>query len=278
MVNVRDGWMHTASGRAGLPAGRLRAGAAVSRPNGPSPADVPTPGSAGVPVPAQASFPVYHDLIQAIVSALEARDPHAAEHSLRVADMVERTCLLMDLPAEQANAIHMAAHLHDIGKIGVPDAVLLKRSRLTPEEHAVLRDHARIGAEIVGSVPGLAPVAAMIRHHHERWDGRGYPDGLAGAAIPFGARVIAVCDSIDAMLGKRRAKRSLTPRECVQEVFAGMGAAYDPDVAWFVLKRWDAVVGPVDFVDSDDFEAPGARSCRPLRCAVPRREVQVILL
>lgn len=214
------------------------------------------------------SFDACHDLIQAIVSALEARDPHAAEHSLRVADMVERTCVLMDLPEGQRDAIHIAAHLHDIGKIGIPDAILLKRSWLTSDEHAVLRDHARIGAEIVGSVPGFATVADMVRHHHERWDGAGYPDGLAGGAIPFGARVIAVCDSIDAMLGKRRAKRSLSQRECVQEVFAGMGTSYDPDIAWFVLKRWDAIVGPVDFDDSDDFEADGAALFRRLRCAV----------
>ena len=214
------------------------------------------------------SLAVHHDLIQAVVSALEARDPHAAEHSLRVADMVERTCALMGLPGEQAGAIHIAAHLHDIGKIGVPDAVLRKRSRLTPEEHAVLRDHARIGAEIIEGVPGFSAVAGMVRHHHERWDGTGYPDGLAGRAIPFGARVIAVCDSIDAMLGKRRAKRSLTKGECVQEVFAGMGTAYDPEVAWYVLKCWDAVVGPVDFDDSDDFEADGAVLFRRLQCSV----------
>ena len=218
--------------------------------------------------PTTVSFAVYHDLIQAIVSALEARDPHTAEHSLRVANMVERTCALMGVPRSQLDAIHMAAHLHDIGKIGVPDSVLHKRSRLTPDEHAVLRDHARIGAEIVGACPSLQDVAAMVRHHHERWDGRGYPDGLAGNDIPFGARVIAVCDSIDAMLGKRLAKTPLTERECVQEVFCNMGVMYDPDIAWFVLKHWDAIVHPVDFRDSGDFERLPMHARRPLRCAV----------
>lgn len=214
------------------------------------------------------SFAVYHDLIQGIVSALEARDPHTAEHSLRVADMVERTCRLMNLPADEVEAIHMAAHLHDIGKIGIPDAVLLKRSRLTDDEQELLRGHPRLGAQIVERVAGLAPVAPMVLHHHERWDGRGYPDGLAGEEIPLGSRIVAVCDSIDAMLGKRRSKRSMTPRECVQEIFANMGTVYDPDIAWFVLKRWDAIVGPVDFRDSDDFEAAVETCGRTLRCTV----------
>ena len=228
----------------------------------PVPADQ-APQSPGV------SFAVYHDLIQAIVSALEARDPHTAEHSLRVANMVERTCLLMGLPRTQIDAIHMAAHLHDIGKIGIPDAVLHKHARLTAEERAVLCDHARIGAEIVAACPALSNVAAMVRHHHERWDGTGYPDGLAGARIPLGARIIAVCDSIDAMLGKRLAKKPLTERACVQEIFSNMGTMYDPDIAWFVLKHWDGIVRPVDFRDSGDFDGPSLSARRSLRCAVP---------
>ena len=89
-----------------------------------------------------ASAELLHDLVQGIVSALEARDPHTAEHSLRVGDMVEQTCLAMGLPAEQVMTIHMAAHVHDIGKIAIPDSILLKKGRRTSEEHAVMRDHA----------------------------------------------------------------------------------------------------------------------------------------
>ena len=224
---------------------------------------------AAVPRSGDVSFAVYHDLIQAIVAALEARDPHTAEHSLRVADMTERTCKLMGLPPEQADAVHMAAHMHDIGKIGIPDAVLLKRSRLTPEEHAVLQDHARLGAEIIGSCPGLAGIAAIVRHHHERWDGTGYPDGLAGEDIPLGARIVAVCDSIDAMLGKRLSKRSLTQRECIEEIRSNRGAMYDPAVADAVLGHWDAIVGPVNFNDSRNFEEDAPLVARTLHCAVP---------
>lgn len=219
--------------------------------------------------PSSVSFSAYHDLIQAIVAALEARDPHTAEHSLRVGDMAERTCRLMGLPEAERDAIHMAAHMHDIGKIGIPDSILLKRSRLTPEEHAVLRDHARIGAEIIGSCSGLADIADIVRHHHENWDGSGFPDGLAGEDIPLGSRVIAVVDSIDAMLGKRLAKRSLTQGECIQQVFINKGVKYDPRVAQFVLDHWDEVVGPVNFRDSHDFEGDESGSARSLHCAVP---------
>ncbi|MEE8716788.1 MAG: HD domain-containing phosphohydrolase [Coriobacteriales bacterium] len=215
---------------------------------------------------------VYHDLVQSIVSALEARDPHAAEHSLRVGDMTERTCLLMGLEPELAATIHMAAHVHDIGKVGIPDAVLLKRGRLTPKEREVLQGHARIGAQIIGSCPSLVGIARIVLHHHERWDGSGYPDGLAGTDIPLGSRIIAVTDSIDAMLGKRVARKSLTQAECSAEIRSGAGSAYDPAITRFVLDHWDQIVGPVDFRDSDDFDKGRLLALAPrpaLHCAVP---------
>jgi putative nucleotidyltransferase with HDIG domain len=221
------------------------------------------------PTPQPDAFLVYgtfHDLLQSIVSALEARDPHTAEHSLRVADMCERTCRFLGMDPREATLAHIAAHLHDIGKIGIPDAVLLKRARRTAAEHELLRDHARIGAEIVGACAGLAPVATVVRHHHERWDGLGYPDGLRADAIPLGSRVIAVCDSVDAMLGKRLSKRPLDERACMEEIRRGSGSAYDPAVAACVLEHWDQIVGPVDFRDSADFEQEPAR--RALRCTV----------
>ena len=195
-----------------------------------------------------------HDLVQSIVSALEARDPHTAEHSLRVADMTERTCQLMELPIDQATDIHMAAHVHDIGKIALPDAVLHRDRRLTPQEHQMLRDHARVGADIVGRCASLRGIATIVRHHHERWDGTGFPDGLAGEQIPLGARIVAVCDSIDAMMGKRLSKTSLTHEECKQEIELGVGTSFDPQVARFVLDHWDEIVGCINFRDSETSE------------------------
>ena len=207
-----------------------------------------------------------HDLIQSIVSALEARDPRTAEHSLRVGDMVERTCLLMGLPDEMTATIHMAAHVHDIGKIGIPDRVLVRNARLAPSEHELLRNHPKIGYDILAGCESLGGVAEIVLHHHERWDGAGYPGGLAGEDIPFGARVVAVCDSIDAMLSKRFSKKSMTRCECVQEIFLNSGSMYDPDIAWFVLKHWDEIVGPVRFGEAVEAE-PG--SYRELHCSVP---------
>lgn len=216
-----------------------------------------------------ASAELLHDLVQGIVSALEARDPHTAEHSLRVGDMVEQTCLAMGLPAEQVMSIHMAAHVHDIGKIAIPDSILLKKGRRTPEEHAVLRDHARMGAEILGRCASLEPIALIVRYHHERWDGQGYPDGLAGTDIPLGSRIIAVCDSIDSMLGKRLSSKRKTQDECREQIEQGAGSAYDPDIALFVVAHWDQIVGGIDFHDSADFDTLEVCPGRALRCSVP---------
>ena len=118
-------------------------------------------GVCDVAVPTTGLTDVWHDVVQSIVSALEARDPHTAEHSLRVGDMAERTCVLLGLDSETTATVHMAAHVHDIGKIGIRDAVLLKRGRLTPDEHAVLHEHPRIGYEILRGCP-----LALVRRRY----------------------------------------------------------------------------------------------------------------
>ncbi|MBR2836238.1 MAG: HD domain-containing protein [Coriobacteriales bacterium] len=202
----------------------------------------------------QSTLELYHDLVQSIVSALEARDPHTAEHSLRVGDMTERVCLLMGLPEDQSTDIHMAAHVHDIGKIALPDTVLHRDRPLTPHEHELMRDHARVGAEIIGSCTSLKGIASIVLHHHEKWNGSGYPDGLAGEDMPLGARIVAVCDAIDAMMGKRLSKKALTHEACREQIEQGIGTSFDPAIARFVLDHWDEIVGPVNFRDSETSE------------------------
>lgn len=212
------------------------------------------------------STELLHDLVQSIVSALEARDPRTARHSLRVGDMTERTCIHLGLSSEETIAIHMAAHVHDVGKIGLPDSVLHKNARLTKEEHDILRCHPCIGAEIVGKHTSLKEVANIVLHHHESWDGLGYPNGLSGYDIPLGSRIISVCDSIDAMLGKRVHSKPISEVICKGQIFSGIGTKYDPRVALTVLSHWDEIVGPIDFEDKGN---EPALPCQNLSCSVP---------
>ena len=185
---------------------------------------------------------VYHDLVACTVAALEAKDPFTADHSLRVSNLSEQTCMLLGLPEEQTELIHMAAHVHDIGKIGVPDAVLLKPGSLNEEEWHAIRQHPRIGAEILGQSAGLAGIAKIVLHHHERWDGRGYPVGLKEDEIPLGSRIIAICDSIDAMTSQRPYRKPLGLDDCKAEIVHGSGVMYDPEIVKVILRHWDKLM------------------------------------
>ncbi len=187
----------------------------------------------------------YHDIIVGIVSALEAKDYQTADHSLRVSDITERVCAALGLSFEQTETIHMAAHVHDIGKIGIPDAILSKPGKLSPEEWDVVKSHPRIGADILKGFTGLNDVAEIVLHHHERWDGKGYPDGLKGEEIPFGSRIIAVCDSIDAMMSKRSYREMYDAEKCRKEIRRNSGVMYDPKVVLATLNNWDFIIEPV---------------------------------
>jgi HD-GYP domain-containing protein (c-di-GMP phosphodiesterase class II) len=182
-----------------------------------------------------------HDLVECITSALDARDPYTGNHYRRVADMACDLCHVLGLPEDITREIHIAGHLHDIGKIGIPDKVLLKPSRLNDEEWALMKQHPKIGADILAGSPKFARIAAIILHHHERFDGKGYPFGAKGEEIPLGSRIIAVCDSIDAMASSR-AYRGALPLETVRsEIEKNSGLMYDPDVAKAMLDNWQIV-------------------------------------
>lgn len=182
-----------------------------------------------------------HDLVECITSALDARDPYTGNHSRRVSDMACDLCHVLGLPEDITREIHIAGHLHDIGKIGIPDKVLLKPGRLNDEEWELMKQHSKIGADILAGAPKFARIAAIILHHHERFDGKGYPFGAKGEEIPLGSRIIAVCDSIDAMASSR-AYRGALPLETVQsEIENNSGLMYDPDVAKAMLDNWQIV-------------------------------------
>lgn len=180
-----------------------------------------------------------HDLVECITSALDARDPYTGDHSRRVSDMACFLCRKLGMSEDDVQEIHIAGHLHDIGKIGIPDRVLLKEGRLDDEEWQLMKKHPEIGAEIMSKSDNFTRIAAILLHHHERWDGKGYPFGAKGEEIPLGARIIAVCDSIDAMASKRSYRNAL-PMDVVRgEIEKNIGMMYDPEIAQLALDNWD---------------------------------------
>ena len=187
--------------------------------------------------------PETHELVECITSALDARDPYTGHHSKRVSDMTSMMCRFLGLEQDVLMEIHLAAHLHDIGKIGIPDSVLLKASRLNDYEWEIMKSHPQVGADILSKSPRLSRISAIILHHHERYDGSGYPFGAKGEEIPFGSRIIAVCDSIDAMASDRAYRKAMPLNVCKEEIARGAGTMYDPDVAEKAIENWDELTG-----------------------------------
>jgi len=188
-----------------------------------------------------------HELVECIANALDARDPYTGNHSRRVSDMACQLCGYLELSEEETQTIHIAAHLHDIGKIGIPDRILRKPGRLTDEEWAIMKDHPKIGAEILCKAPRFQEIAQIILNHHERYDGYGYPNNTERDFIPLGARIIAVCDSIDAMASARAYRRALPLDTCRNEIEKNLGTMYDPQVAMMALAHWDELTA--DYLD-----------------------------
>ncbi|MEF2145759.1 MAG: HD domain-containing phosphohydrolase [Desulfovibrionaceae bacterium] len=174
-----------------------------------------------------------HEFAESLGAAVDARDHHTRLHSEEVAEMSRCLALRLGLSSGDAEVIHVAAHLHDVGKIGIPDAVLHKSGPLDEAEWQMLRRHPAIGAAIVRPVRALRQcgIMGMILHHHERFDGRGYPHGLSGRSIPRGARIIAVADSVSAMLQKRPYRSALSFAEARAEIMRCSGTQFDPEVA-----------------------------------------------
>lgn len=180
-----------------------------------------------------------HQFAESLGKAIDARDHFTMLHSEEVAILSHILALGMRLPPVQADRIHIAGHLHDVGKLGAPDRVLLKEGPLTTEEWGLIERHPVVGAEILLPVDYLAQsgIARMVLHHHERYDGGGYPAGLAGEAIPLGARVIALADSLSAMLQKRPYRPPLTFQQAEREICRNSGCQFDPQVVRAFLAR-----------------------------------------
>ncbi len=165
--------------------------------------------------------------LAALTSTVEAKDDYTANHGEDVAGLAERVARRMGLAPGQARDVRYAAMLHDVGKVAVPSEILLKRGPLTEEEWVVMRGHAAAGGDLVARIEAFAHLAPAVRASHERWDGGGYPDGLAGEAIPLAARIIAACDTYDAIVTDRPYRPARTPAQARTELARVAGTQLD---------------------------------------------------
>ena len=187
------------------------------------------------------------ETIETLNAAVEARDPYTAGHSQRVRHVALSIGRELSLPAHRLGALGTAALFHDVGKIGIPDAILTKTGPLEPAEAAIMREHVTRGAEIASKVSSFQDAVPAIRHHHERWDGLGYPDGMRGEEIPLEAAIVGLADAWDAMTTDRPYAHGLSLNEAMLQVRAGRGKQFSPtvvDAFWTVARRRPSDVLP----------------------------------
>ncbi|MDZ4832515.1 MAG: response regulator [Candidatus Melainabacteria bacterium] len=192
--------------------------------------------------------------IRALADALDAKCDYTAGHSLRVSRIA---CLIgreLGLPISDLRDIELGGILHDIGKIGVPESILWKPASLTPEERDVMRKHPTISAQIIGDLHGLRKAREFVKHHHEYFDGSGYPDGLVGTNIPLGARIILVSDAYDAMTTDRPYRTAIGHDRAVKELADMAGPQFDPDVVNALLKIAEGGAAELNRRIHEDFD------------------------
>jgi putative two-component system response regulator len=204
-------------------------------------------------------------LTSALANAIEAREEGMHGHCERLTVLAMRLGLALGLDEEEIEAIRLGGVLHDVGKIGIPDRVLLKRGTLTPEENELMRTHTIIGDDLLRPIDLLAAVRPIVRSHHERWDGLGYPDGIGGEEIPLSARIMAVAEAVEAMSAKRVYREPLSEPEIVRELERGRGAQWDPALVDLVLRLIET--------DAVSFSAEGLRISQVL----PQRPAAAVL-
>jgi putative nucleotidyltransferase with HDIG domain len=185
---------------------------------------------------------LFLDTITVLAQAVEMKDEYTGGHIYRVTSYSLMLAQRLNLPAADVDLIRIGTPLHDIGKIGIPDAILCKPDKLTAEEFEVMKTHTVKGAEIVATVPDLRPIIPIVRSHHERWDGKGYPDGLDGDAISPLARVVALADAFDAMTSDRPYRKGMPPEVAFGEIARQCGGQFDPAFATAFVEIKDAIL------------------------------------
>ena len=173
-----------------------------------------------------------------LVSLVDLRDCYTGGHSTRVAEYSHRIAVELGLSDSETETVLMAASLHDVGKIGVPDHILLKQGRLTEDEFEYIKKHSEFGWMVLRNVEGFEEASLILLHHHERYDGAGYPGELAGDQIPFGARIVAVADTYDALTTNRPYRRSREHDAAVEEIARCSNTQFDPRIVDAFLRAF----------------------------------------
>ena len=179
------------------------------------------------------------EVMKTLANTIDAKDPYTNGHSLRVALYSKEIAKRFGKTKKEQNEIYQMALLHDIGKIGVPDEIINKDTRLTEAEYQAIRQHPAIGSDILKTIEQIPDIMIGARWHHERYDGKGYPDGLRGEGIPEQARIIGVADAYDAMTSKRSYRGILSQETVRAEIERGMGTQFDPDFAEIMIQMID---------------------------------------
>jgi putative two-component system response regulator len=221
----------------------------------------PKPDGAGAGVPTVTET---EGILFALAQAVEQRDRQTAGHSERLAFISVAMGIVMGLDRGSLVALYRGGYLHDIGKVGIPDSILFKAGRLSAPEWAVMRTHTTRGVEICRHLKSLAPVMPIIRHHHERWDGSGYPDGLCGEEIPLMARVLQIADIYDALTSPRPYKRAYSPDKALHLLREETGRGWrDPAVVGLFFKLHQDVISK-----ASEYTAGSDRNLEAMRAAL----------
>ena len=173
----------------------------------------------------------YLESIETLRYTVEAKDPYTSGHSIRVAKYSELIGKYLNLSDQDLKTLHVGGLFHDIGKIGIPDSILLKESSLTNDEYSQIKNHPSIGAHILCNAKIFQNIIPIVKHHHERYDGTGYPSQLKGDDIPYLVRITTIADSFDAMSSKRNYRNELSPEHIIEEIQRNKGTQFDPEIA-----------------------------------------------
>lgn len=180
--------------------------------------------------------------LAALAEALDARDPYTAGHGARVAALSVEIGQVMHVTPAAMDILRVGANLHDIGKVGIPDSILLKPAPLTEQERGLMQVHTRIGRRILSKLPGLEPLLPIVELHHENFNGSGYPYGLRGEHLPLLSRIVRVADVFDAMITDRVYRAARSREEVIEHIRSGAGTQFDPDV----VAAFTSVISSVD--------------------------------